>query len=81
MSRRIYLRTRVRSPQTNGVIERFFGTLKYESLYRTPIHDGGALAMETGRFSRHLHPHPATPSSRRSNAAPGLASTGDVASH
>lgn len=24
--------TRVRSPQTNGVIERFFGTLKYEHL-------------------------------------------------
>jgi transposase InsO family protein len=27
-------RTRVRSPQTNGVIERFFGTLKYEHLDR-----------------------------------------------
>ncbi|MFJ1457369.1 transposase [Nocardia sp. N2S4-5] len=25
-----HVRTRVRSPQTNGVIERFFGTLKYE---------------------------------------------------
>jgi hypothetical protein len=29
-----HVRTRVRSPQTNGVIERFFGTLKYEHLYR-----------------------------------------------
>ena len=26
-------RTGVRSPQTNGVIERFFGTLKYEHLF------------------------------------------------
>jgi putative transposase len=34
----------------NGVIERFFGTLKYEHLYRAPIDDGGALAMETARF-------------------------------
>ncbi|WP_123686333.1 integrase core domain-containing protein [Amycolatopsis thermoflava] len=29
-----HVRTRVRSPQTNGVVERFFGTLKYEHLYR-----------------------------------------------
>src|SRR5207302_2460582 len=36
-----HVRTRVRSPQTNGVIERFFGTLKYEHLYRAPIDDGG----------------------------------------
>jgi transposase InsO family protein len=42
-----HVRTRVRSPQTNGVIERFFGTSKYEHLYRAPIDDGGALAMET----------------------------------
>jgi putative transposase len=40
----------VKSPQTNGVIERFFGTLKYEHLYRAPIDDGGALAMETARY-------------------------------
>lgn len=45
-----HVRTRVRSPQTNGVIERFFGTLKYEHLYRAPIGGGGALAMETARF-------------------------------
>jgi hypothetical protein len=44
------VRTRVRSPQTNGVIERVFGTLKYEHLYRAPIDDGGRLAMETARF-------------------------------
>ena len=45
-----HVRTRVRSPQTNGVIERFFGTLKYEHLFRAPIDDGGALAMVTARF-------------------------------
>jgi putative transposase len=49
-----HVRTRVRSPQTNSVIERFFGTLKYEHLYRAPIDDGGALAMETARF-RDIH--------------------------
>jgi putative transposase len=37
-----HVRTRVRSPQTNGVIERFFGALKYEHLYRAPIDDGDA---------------------------------------
>src|SRR5205823_10953670 len=37
-----------RSPwpsQTNGVIERLFGTLKYEHLYRAPIDKGGVLAV------------------------------------
>ena len=32
-----HVRTRVRSPQTNGVVERFFGTLKYEHLSNTAI--------------------------------------------
>jgi putative transposase len=53
-------RTRVRSPQTHGVIERFFGTLKYEHLYRAPIDHGGALAMETSRFRdiyNRIRPH------------------------
>jgi transposase InsO family protein len=40
----------VRSPQTNGVIERFFGTLKYEHLYRAPIGNGNALAVEVNLF-------------------------------
>lgn len=47
-----HVRTRVRSPQANGVIERFFGTLKYEHLYRGVIADGDALAMEVHRFRR-----------------------------
>jgi hypothetical protein len=58
----LVVRTRVRSPQTNGVIERFFGTLKYEHLYRAPIDDGGALAMETARFRdiyNRIRPHQA----------------------
>jgi transposase InsO family protein len=45
-----HVRTRVRSPQTNGVIERFFGTLKYEHLYRGRIDDGDALRVEAERF-------------------------------
>jgi transposase InsO family protein len=45
-----HVRTRVRSPQTNGVIERFFGTLKYEHLFRGVIADGDALDMEVHRF-------------------------------
>lgn len=42
-----HVRTRVRSPQTNGVVERFFGTVKYEYLFRSDITDGDALATET----------------------------------
>jgi transposase InsO family protein len=38
--------TRVRSPQTNGVVERFFGTLKDEHRSRATIGDGNALAVE-----------------------------------
>jgi putative transposase len=56
------VRTRVRSLQTNGVIERCFGTLKDEHRDRAPIDDGGALAMETARFrdsSSRIRPHQA----------------------
>ena len=38
------------------------GTLKYEHLYRAPIDDGSALAMETGRFRdiyNRIRPHQA----------------------
>jgi hypothetical protein len=31
------------TPQTDGVIERFFGTRKYEHLYRAPIDDDGGV--------------------------------------
>jgi putative transposase len=57
-----HVRTRVRGPQTNGVVERFFGTLKYEHLYRATIGDGNALAVDVNLF-RHtyntLRPHQA----------------------
>ena len=46
----------------DGVVERFFGTLKYEHLYRATIGDGNALAVEVNLF-RHtyntLRPHQA----------------------
>lgn len=35
-----HVRTRYRSPQNNGVIERFYGSLKYEDLYRKEIANG-----------------------------------------
>jgi putative transposase len=57
-----HVRTRVRSPQTNGVIERFFGTLKYEHLYRGLIVDGDALAVEVNWFRQiynTIRPHQA----------------------
>lgn len=44
------VRTRARSSQANGVIERSFGTLKDEHLFRGPIDGGGALAVEINRF-------------------------------
>lgn len=39
-----HVRTRHRSPHTNGVIERWFEALKYERLYRHDIADGIELA-------------------------------------
>jgi transposase InsO family protein len=57
-----HVRTRVRSRQTNGVVERFFGTPKYEHLYRAVTGDGNALTVEINCF-RHtyntLRPHQA----------------------
>lgn len=57
-----HVRTRIKSPQTNGVVERFFGTLKYEHLYRAEIGTGEALTVET-RLFRHtynrIRPHQA----------------------
>jgi transposase InsO family protein len=45
-----HVRTRIKSPQTNGVVERFFGTLKYEHLFRGYIDNGDALDMEVHHF-------------------------------
>lgn len=49
-----HVRTRVRSPQTNGVVERFFQPLKYEHLYRGRIDDADALTVEVNLF-RHVY--------------------------
>lgn len=38
-----HVRTRHRAPETNGVVERFNGSLKYEHLYREEIADVLAL--------------------------------------
>ena len=46
------MRTRHRSPETNGVIERWFQSLKYEHLYLQEIDDGLALAEHVAAFAR-----------------------------
>ncbi len=71
-----HMRTRNRSPHTNGVIERWFEALKYERLYRHDIADGIDLAAhvtdyidEYNRVRRHesldwarpLDAHPQAP--------------------
>src|SRR4029453_5363166 len=45
-----HVRTQVRSPHTNGVIQRWLSTLKYEHLFRGVITDGNAVDMEVHRF-------------------------------
>ncbi|MGH2703832.1 MAG: transposase [Actinomycetota bacterium] len=40
----VHIRTRKKAPWTNGVIERWFRSIKYERLYRHEIGDGIALA-------------------------------------
>ena len=57
-----HIRTRHRAPQTNGVIERFFGAAKYEHLYRRDIADGIELAAEADSYRtiyNHIRPHQA----------------------
>jgi len=39
-----HVRTRRKAPETNGVVERWFESLKYERLYRHNIADGLALS-------------------------------------
>jgi transposase InsO family protein/transposase-like protein len=55
-----HVRTRHRSPQTNGVIERFFESVKYDHLYRQEIADGHALHEEVQSYRRlynEIRPH------------------------
>jgi transposase InsO family protein len=55
-----HVRTRHYAPQTNGVVERFNQSLKYERLYRHEISDGQALVEQIEDF-RHefntIRPH------------------------
>jgi len=66
-----HVRTRHHAPETNGVVERFNQSLKYEHLYRLEIADALALADEAEAFRRlynEIRPHEAldfeTPLSR-----------------
>lgn len=45
-----HVRTRHKAPETNGVVERFFQSAKYEHLYRHDIDDGQALAEHVERY-------------------------------
>lgn len=47
-----HVRTRHYAPETNGVVERFNGSLKYEHLYRIEITDGQALQQEVDGYRR-----------------------------
>ena len=58
----VHIRTRNKAPWTNGMIERFFGAIKYEHLYRREIGDGLTLAAEVDTYQRiynTIRPHQA----------------------
>lgn len=46
----VHIRTRRRAPWTNAVIERYFGAIKYEHLYRLDIGDGIELATQAPSY-------------------------------
>lgn len=45
-----HVRTRHRSPGTNGVVERFFQAVKYEHLYREELQDGAMVVAAVERY-------------------------------
>lgn len=47
-----HVRTRHKSPESNGVIERFYESIKYEHLYLHEIDDGPALAEQVAGYER-----------------------------
>ena len=56
----VHVRTRRKSPHTNGVVERYGGSLKYERLYRHEIADGIELAQHCASYREeynHDRPH------------------------
>ena len=61
-------------PRTNGVIERWFGTLKYEHQFRGVITDGDALDMEVHRF--HIIYNTIRPHQALGDRTPSTAYTG-----
>jgi len=55
-----HVRTKHRAPETNGVVERFYESLKYEHLYRLEIPTGHDLALELDAFRQlfnEIRPH------------------------
>jgi transposase InsO family protein len=57
-----HVRTRHHAPETNGVVERFNESLKYEHLYREEIADAQALGEAVERFRdiyNEIRPHEA----------------------
>lgn len=67
-----HVRTRNKSPQTNGVIERFFESLKYEHLFGGYIGDGDALNMEGRPLPHRLQHHRTPPSPQLPDPQTGL---------
>lgn len=58
----VHIRTRYRAPQTNGVVERFTRSLKYEHLYRLEVATGHDLAEECEAYRElynQVRPHEA----------------------
>lgn len=53
-----HVRTRHKTPETNGVIERRIESLKYERRYRHDIADGLVLSGPVDEFNR-IRPHEA----------------------
>jgi len=54
------VRTKHHAPQTNGVVERFYGSPKYENLYRLEVANGQALAEELDLYRalfNEIRPH------------------------
>ncbi len=73
-----HVRTRHRSPETNAVIERFVGALKYEHRYWDDMEDGAMVARAVARscqLSNAVRP-PARPPASARPSLPGSTSTG-----
>ncbi len=45
-----HVRTRIKSPETNGVVERFFGAIKVEQLWRELPDDGPSMATAVAAY-------------------------------